>query len=89
MALGAGHTSVLRLILKQGMSMVMTGVLIGFAAALLVGRLVSRMLYGVSPGDPVSAAGAAVVLVSVALLACYLPARRASRVDPLVALREG
>jgi putative ABC transport system permease protein len=89
MALGAAQASVLRLILKQGMSLVMTGVLIGFAAALLVGRLVSRMLYGVSAGDPVSVAGAAVVLVAVALLACYLPARRASRVDPLVALREG
>src|SRR6185437_13358523 len=89
MALGAARTSVLRLILKQGMSLVMTGVLIGFAAALLVGRVVSRMLYGVSPADPISVAGAAVVLLAVALLACYLPARWASRVDPLVALREG
>jgi putative ABC transport system permease protein len=89
MALGAARSSVLRLILKQGMSLVMTGVLIGFAASLLVGRLVSRMLYGVSAGDPISVAGAAVVLLAVALLACYLPARWASRVDPLVALREG
>jgi putative ABC transport system permease protein len=64
-------------------------VLIGFAAALLVGRLLSRMLNGVSASDPVSVAGAAVVLLAVALLACYLPARKASRVDPLVALREG
>jgi len=89
MALGAARSSVLRLVLKQGMSLVMTGVLIGFAAALLVGRMVSRMLYGVSAGDPVSIAGAAAVLLAVALLACYLPARWASRVDPLVALREG
>ena len=89
MALGASQASVLRLILKQGMSLVMTGVLIGFAAALLVGRVVSRMLYGVSPADPISVTGAAVVLLAVALLACYLPARWASRVDPLVALREG
>jgi ABC-type antimicrobial peptide transport system permease subunit len=89
MALGATQASLLRLILKQGMSLVVTGVLIGFAAALLVGRLVSRMLYGVSAGDPISVAGAAVVLLAVALLACYLPARSASRVDPLVALREG
>jgi macrolide transport system ATP-binding/permease protein len=89
MALGAAQASVLRLILKQGMSLVGTGVLIGFAAALLVGRLLSRMLYGVSAGDPISVAGAALVLLAVALLACYLPARWASRLDPLVALREG
>jgi predicted permease len=89
MALGAAQASVLRLILKQGMSLVVTGVVIGLAAALLVGRLLSRMLYGVSASDPISVAGAAVVLLAVALLACYLPARWASRVDPLVALREG
>jgi len=89
MALGAAHASVLRLILKQGMSLVLTGVLIGFVAALFVGQLLSRMLYGVSPSDPISIAVAAAVLLAVALLACYLPARRASRVDPLVALREG
>jgi predicted permease len=89
MALGAAQGSVLRLILKQGMSLVLTGVIIGFAAALLVGRLLSRMLYGVSASDPISVAGAALVLLAIALLACYLPARWASRVDPLVALREG
>jgi predicted permease len=89
MALGAAQASVLGLILKQGMSMVLTGVLIGFAAALLVGRLLSRMLYGVSASDPASVAEAAAVLLAVALLACYLPARWASRLDPLVALREG
>jgi predicted permease len=89
MALGAGQTTVLRLILKQGISLVLTGVLIGFAAALLAGRLLSRMLYGVGASDPISVAGAAVVLLAVALAACYLPARWASRVDPMVALREG
>jgi macrolide transport system ATP-binding/permease protein len=89
MALGAAQASVLRLILKQGMSLVLTGVLIGFAGALVVGRLLSRMLYGVSGSDPISVSGAAVVLLAVALVACYLPARWASRVDPLVALREG
>ncbi|MBI2686648.1 MAG: ABC transporter permease [Acidobacteria bacterium] len=88
MALGAAQASVLRLILKQGMSLVLTGVLIGFAAAILVGRLLSRMLYGVSASDPASMAGAALVLLAVAFLACYLPAYRASRVDPLTALRE-
>jgi predicted permease len=89
MALGAAQGSVLRLILKQGMSLVLTGMLIGFAAALAVGRLLGRMLYGISASDPISVAGAALVLLAVALLACYLPARWASRVDPLVALREG
>ena len=89
MALGAARGSVLRLVLKQGMSLVVTGVLIGFVAALLVGRLLTRMLYGVSASDPASVAGAATVLLVIALLACYLPAHRASRVDPLVALREG
>jgi ABC-type antimicrobial peptide transport system permease subunit len=89
MALGAAQASVLGLILKQGISLVLTGVLIGFAAALLVGRLLSRMLYGVAASDPISVAGGAMVLLIIALLACYLPARWASRVDPLVALREG
>ncbi len=89
MALGAARENVLRLILKQGMSLVFAGVVIGLLAALVVGRFLSGMLYGVSAGDPVSIAGAAGALLLVALLACYLPARRASRVDPLVALREG
>lgn len=89
MALGAGRESVLRLILKQGMSLVLAGVAIGLILALVVGRFVSRILYGVSSGDPASVAAAGGVLLLVALLACYLPARRASRVDPLVALREG
>jgi ABC-type antimicrobial peptide transport system permease subunit len=88
MALGAAQSRVLRLILKQGMTLVLTGVAIGFAASLFVERLLSRMLFGVTATDPLSIAAAALVLTSVALLACYLPARWASRVDPLVALRE-
>jgi ABC-type antimicrobial peptide transport system permease subunit len=87
-ALGATRQSVLSLILKQGMSLVLTGVLIGFVASILAGRLLSRMLYGVSASDPISVAGAAVMLLAVALVACYLPARWATRVDPLVTLRE-
>ena len=89
MAIGAARGAVLRLILRQGMSLVLKGVLIGFAASLLVGRALSRMLYGLSPADPLSLAAAAVALLAVALVAGYLPARWASRVDPLVALREG
>ncbi len=89
MALGAARNSVLRLILKQGMSLVVSGIVIGCVAALLLDRLLSKMLYGISASDPLSVAGAGLVLLTVALLACYLPARRASRVDPLVALRGG
>ena len=89
MALGANRPNVLRLVLRQGMSLVLTGVLIGFAAALVVARLLSRMLYGIGATDPASLAGAAAMLLSVAWVACYLPARWATHVDPLVALREG
>lgn len=89
MALGAGRFGVLGLILKQGMSLVVAGLVTGLVAALFADRLLSRMLYGLSPSDPVSIAGAAFLLLLIALLACYLPARGASRVDPLVALREG
>jgi predicted permease len=88
MALGASQPSVLRMIVKQGMSLVAIGMAIGFGAALLVGRLLSRMLFGVGAGDLVSLAVAALVMGAVALVACYLPARWATRVDPLVALRQ-
>lgn len=88
MALGATRASVLRLVLGEGMSLVVTGVVIGFAAALAVGRLLSRMLFGVGASDPMSVVGAALMLSAAALLACYLPARWATRVEPLEALRE-
>jgi putative ABC transport system permease protein len=89
LALGAPRSSVLRLILKQGISLVVTGLLIGLVAAMAVARLLARALYGVSASDPISLAGAVCVLLAVALVACYLPARSASRLDPLVTLREG
>ena len=88
MALGASQATVLRMVVKQGMSLVVVGMTIGIGAALLVGRLLNRMLFGVRAGDVVSFIGAALVLSTVALLACYLPARRATRLDPLVALRQ-
>jgi predicted permease len=88
MALGASRRSVLRMVVKQGMSLVVIGMTIGFGAALLVGRLLSRMLFGVGAADLASLIGAASVLAAVALVACYLPARWATRVDPLVALRQ-
>jgi putative ABC transport system permease protein len=76
------------MVVKQGMSLVVIGMTIGVAAALLLGRLLSRMLFGVGAGDLVSLIGAALVLAVVALVACYVPARWATRVDPLVALRQ-
>jgi predicted permease len=88
MALGATRASVLRLVLGEGMSLVIAGVLIGLVAALAVGQLLSTMLFGVGASDPLSVAAAALMLSAVALLACYLPARWATRVDPLEALRE-
>jgi predicted permease len=88
MALGASRISVLRLMLAQGMSLVLVGIGIGFAASLATGRVLSRMLYGVSGTDPLSIGAAAAVLTAVALVACYLPAQWATRVDPLTALRE-
>jgi putative ABC transport system permease protein len=89
MALGAARTSVVRLILGQGMVLVAAGVAIGLAVSLALGRVVAGMLYGVGASDPLSIGAAAIVLLGVALLACYLPARSASKLDPLVALREG
>jgi predicted permease len=88
MALGAGQASVLRLILRQGMLLVISGVALGLIFSLLIGRALSKFLYGVGASDAASLAGASLVLLSVALVACYLPARRASQVDPLVALHE-
>jgi len=88
MALGAAQQSVMLLIMREGMLLVAAGIGIGLVAALAAGRLLARMLYGVSAGDPVSVVGAASVLLAVALVACYLPARSASRLDPLAALRE-
>src|SRR5689334_16090393 len=88
MALGADRTSVLGLVLRQGLLLVTIGVVLGLAASAGAGRLLSRMLYGVGASDPISVAGAALVLLTVAFVACYLPARWASRLDPLAALRE-
>lgn len=88
MALGAGQGSVSLLVLRQGMTVVGGGVVVGITLSLLLGRVLSRFLYGVSGSDLLSLGGASLALLAVAFVACYLPARSASRVDPLVALRE-
>ena len=88
MALGARASDVARLVLREGMAPVALGGLAGLIAAALAARALRTMLFGVTPLDPVSFAAAPALLAAVALLACYLPARRATRVDPLVALRD-
>ncbi len=87
MALGAEGGDVMRLVLGHGASMALVGVAIGIAAALGLTRLMASQLFGVSPHDPLTFAGVAVLLFVVAVAACYIPARRAMRVDPIVALR--
>src|SRR5438094_2011470 len=87
MALGARADDVLRLVISRGLRLTTAGIVIGAIAALLLTRLMSNLLYKVSPRDPVSYGSALVVLVGVALLACFLPARRATRIDPVRALR--
>ena len=87
MALGAERRDVLRLVLGDGLRMTFVGMGIGFVAALILTRLMAGMLYGVQPTDPLTFAIVALFLSCVALFACYIPARRASRLDPTVALR--
>jgi predicted permease len=87
MAMGAQPRQVLALVLRQGMLLALTGAAAGILVALPVARLAGGLLYGVSGTDPLTYAGITLLLMTVAMLACYLPARRATRIDPLVALR--
>jgi predicted permease len=87
MALGAHRGAVLRMVLRQGMKLVLIGTGLGLAASLAVTRVIASQLFDVTPTDPVTFIGAPILLLIVALLACFAPARRATKVDPLVALR--
>jgi ABC-type antimicrobial peptide transport system permease subunit len=88
MALGANRGSVLGMVLGQGMLLAVAGVVIGVIGALVVNRVMTTLLFGVEPTDPVTIVGVVGAIGSVALLACYLPARRATLVDPMLVLRD-
>jgi putative ABC transport system permease protein len=86
-ALGAQPVDVLRLMIRQGMTLTLVGLIVGIAAGSVATRVLSDMLYGVSTTDPLTFVGVPAFLLLVAFVACYIPARRATRIDPLVALR--
>jgi len=87
MALGASQRDVLKMIVRQGMALTFGGVLAGLGGAFLTTRLMSSLLFGVSATDPLIFAAISAILAGVALAACFVPARRATKVDPMIALR--
>jgi len=95
MALGASQTDVLKMVIRQGMTLALIGVALGLGGAYVLTKYLesriqlSQMLFGIKPNDPLTYGATAVLLTVVALIACYLPARRATKVDPLIALRHG
>ena len=87
-ALGASAAQVMRMVLGQGLKLAAIGIAIGLAASAAASTMLTKLLFGVKPTDPATYAGVALLLGAVAAAACYLPARRATRVDPLTALRQ-
>jgi putative ABC transport system permease protein len=87
LALGAAPSTVLRMVLTQGMTLVLAGLSVGLVAAVVFGRLGQGLLFGVGPLDPLTYATVPLVLLGISLAACALPARQATRVDPMLALR--
>jgi len=87
MALGARGGDVLRMVLGNGLRLTLLGVVLGGLGAALAGRALGKLLYGITPTDPVTFAAVSLLLTAIAAIACYLPARRATRVDPMIALR--
>jgi ABC-type antimicrobial peptide transport system permease subunit len=87
LALGAQRQNILAIVLGQGLRLVLAGAAAGLIGALILAELMATLLYGVRPMDPLTFAGVAFLFIGVALLACYLPARRAMKVDPMIALR--
>jgi putative ABC transport system permease protein len=87
LALGAEKRDILKMVLRQGLGLAIAGAVVGLAGSVMVSHLITGLLYGVKPTDPATFGAVAVILMSVALIACYVPARRAMRVDPMIALR--
>jgi ABC-type antimicrobial peptide transport system permease subunit len=87
LALGAQQSDVMRIVMGKGFKLTLVGIALGLAGAFILTRVIHSLLYEVSPTDSITFAGLSLLLMSVAILACYIPARRATKVDPMVALR--